>query len=294
MSNETPQADGEPTPSEPEAPVPEAPAATTPPEPQQPQDVPTAETTPFTADDAVKSAGDEDDVAEPPAAASPAPTPSPATAPVAAAPAAAAPPAPAPTAANPEKPSGIFVPKWVGLVAAAIVAALVFGGIGYAIGDSSGSSDSRNAAAFPGNGRVNGNGPFGDGQGELPGGGNGQGQLPGNGNGNGNGPGQLPPNGNGNGGTAAGTAFLGVAVETTNGGVQITDVQSGSAAADAGLKAGDVVTAIDGTNVTTAAALQSAVRSHSSGDQITVTYTRGGQSTTAKVTLGTRNTGQSS
>ena len=53
MSNETPQADGEPTESVPEAP---APAAATPPE-----EAPTGEAKPFTYDDAVKSAGDEDD-----------------------------------------------------------------------------------------------------------------------------------------------------------------------------------------------------------------------------------------
>ncbi len=291
MSNETPQAEGEPTPSVPEAPSPQVPAAAT---PQEPQETPTAETTPVTPDDAAKAAGDEDDVTESPApapaaASAPPPGPGPVTAPVTS-PAT----APAPAAAAAEKPGGIFIPKWVGLVVAAIVAALVFGGIGYAIGDSSGGSDSRNAATFPGNGRANGNGPFGNGQGQgqLPG--NGQGQLPGNGQGQGQLPGNGNGNGNGNGGTSAGTAFLGVAVQTGTNGVQITDVQAGSAAADAGLKAGDLVTAIDGTNVTTAAALQSAVQSHSSGDQITVTYTRDGQPTTAKVTLGSRTTGQSS
>ena len=153
--------------------------------------------------------------------------------------------------------------------------------------------------AFPGN--AGDGGPFGNGRGQLPGNGNGnnngngqgQGQLPGNGQGNGQGQGQLPGNGN-SGGTSTGGAFLGVAVQTANGGVQVTDVQSGSAAADAGLKSGDLVTAIDGTDVTTAAALQSAVRSHSIGDQITITYTRDGQSATAKATLGSRNAGQSS
>jgi membrane-associated protease RseP (regulator of RpoE activity) len=275
MSNETPQAEGEPTPSVPEAPVPEVPAEAT---PQEPEETPTAETTPYTYADAVKSAGDEDDVAESPAAAATAPGAATPAVPVTAA-------ATAPVAAAPERPAGIFIPKWAGLVVAAIVAALVFGGIGYAIGDSSGGSDSRNASVVPGNGQGNGNGPFANGGGQ----GNGNGQLPGNGTG------QLPGNGNGNGnGNATGTAFLGVAVQTGTGGVEITDVQSGSAAADAGLETGDVVTAIDGTDVTTAAALQSAVQSHSSGDQITVTYTRDGQSATAKVTLGSRTTGQSS
>jgi membrane-associated protease RseP (regulator of RpoE activity) len=245
MSNDTPAADGEPTQSVPETPgVPEAPSA------------PEAATTPFTYEDAVKSAGDEDDVEAPPTVAAPA----------------------APAA--PSQPSGIFIPKWVGLVAAAIVAALVFGGIGYAIGDSSGDSESRNASSALGNDNGtrqlpgNGNGPFG----------NGSGQLPGNGNGNGNGSGQT----NGN------TAFLGVALENATNGAGIAQVQSGSPAANAGLQTGDVITAVDGTNVADPAALVSAIQQHSSGDQITITYTRAGKSATAKVTLASRSSGQSS
>jgi membrane-associated protease RseP (regulator of RpoE activity) len=261
MSNETPQADGEPTPSVPEAP---APAAATPPE-----EPPTGETTPFTYDDAVKSAGDEDDVAAAPTVAAPAAPTAPA-----------APEAAAPAAVATDHPAGIFVPKWVGIVVAAIVAALVFGGIGYAIGDSSGDSNSQNAStAFPGS--INGNGnrqlPFPNGNGER--------QLPGNGNGNGNG-GGSPTTGN--------TAFLGVALENADNAVRVTEVQSGSPAADAGLKSGDVITAVDGDNVTTAAALASAIQQHSSGDQVTITYTRDGTSTTAKVTLGSRSSTQSS
>ena len=269
MSNETPQADGEPTQSVPETPAPEPPA----PEP------PTVENPPSTSEDAVKSAGDEDDVAAPPTVAAPAAT----AAPGAAAPVVAAPAAPA------DRPAGIFVPKWVGIVAAAIVAALVFGGIGYAIGDSSGDSTSQNASnAFPGSVNGNGNGnrqfpQFPDGQ--LP---NGQ-QLPGSSNGNGNGRGNS-----GGSQTSGDTAFLGVALKNADNGVGITEVQSGSPAADAGLKTGDVVTAIDGTNVTTAAALATAIQQHSSGDQVTITYTRDGKSATAKVTLGSRSSARSS
>jgi membrane-associated protease RseP (regulator of RpoE activity) len=276
MSNETPQAEGEPTPSVPEAPAPEAAAP--------PAEPPTVENKPFTYDDAVQSAGDEDDVAEPPTVAAPP-----------AAPTAATPAAAAPVAATTERPAGIFVPKWVGIVAAAIVAALVFGGIGYAIGDSSGNSNSQNASnTFPGTVNGNGNGTRQRPQfpnGELP---NGQ-QVPGNGTGNSNG------NGTGNsGGTSGGsqtsgnTAFLGVALENADSGVGVTEVQSGSPAADAGLKTGDVITAVDGTDVSTAAAVASAIQGHSSGDQVTITYTRDGTSTTAKVTLGSRSSAQSS
>jgi putative serine protease PepD len=187
-----------------------------------------------------------------------------------------------PAATTTDRPVGIFIPKWVGLVAAAIIAALIFGGIGYAIGDSSsGSSNERNASAFPG--AVNGNGPFGNGR--LPGGYGGQfgdgqqGQVP-NGNGNGAGNGQATGNG----------GFLGVALGNADNGVQVTEVASGSPAANAGLKQGDVITAVDGTKVTTPQELSSAVQQHASGDQITVTYTRDGKSTTVNVTLTSRST----
>jgi membrane-associated protease RseP (regulator of RpoE activity) len=258
MTDETPKADGEPSPATPE-------------------EAPTAETTPFTYDHAAQQAGDEDDV--PPA---PAPETTQATQATEATPTAAATaPAVDPATGRPvERPAGIFVPKWVGIVAAAIIAALVFGGIGYAIGDSSsGSGSSQNASAFPGG--ANGNGRFGNG-GQFPGNGNG-GQFPGNGNGNSNGGGQ----------TSSNAGFLGVGVDNATNGVAVTEVQSGSPAANAGLQKGDVITAVDGTNVTTPQALQSAVQQHSSGDQITITYTRNGTSNTVKATLTSRSTTQS-
>ena len=90
-----------------------------------------------------------------------------------------------------------------------------------------------------------------------------------------------------------GLEVLGVGVETADNGVQITDVATGSPAARAGLQSGDVVTAIDGNNVKTAAALSSAIQAKSSGDQISVTYTRDGKSNTVKVTLTSRAQAQS-
>ncbi len=267
MTDETPQSEGEPSPATPE-------------------ETPTAETKAFTYDDAVARAGDEDDVppaAEAPTQAAPAAAPAAAaTAPVAAAP------------ATSDRPAGIFVPKWVGIVAAAIVAALIFGGIGYAIGDSSSDSGStQNASnAFPnGNGNGNGGQTF-PGGGQFPGYGgtlpNG-GQLP-NGNGNSNG------NGNGDGTTASNAGFLGVGVQTSTDpkGVEITDVAENSPAAKAGLQDGDVITAIDGNDIASADAVRSAVQAKQSGDEISVTYTRNGQSSTVKVTLTSRSQAQSS
>ena len=85
-----------------------------------------------------------------------------------------------------------------------------------------------------------------------------------------------------------------VQTSTNPKGVEITDVADGSPAAKAGLQKGDVVTAIDGNDIGTAEALRSAVQAKQSGDEISVTYTRNGQSSTVKVTLTSRSQAQSS
>jgi putative serine protease PepD len=82
---------------------------------------------------------------------------------------------------------------------------------------------------------------------------------------------------------------LGVQIEDgTSGGVTLAAVTAGGAAAGAGLKAGDTITAIDGTTVSDADALASLIASHQPGDKLSVTYRSGGggQSTTVTVTLG--------
>ncbi|MCW2634843.1 MAG: Peptidase and chymotrypsin/Hap [Blastococcus sp.] len=88
-------------------------------------------------------------------------------------------------------------------------------------------------------------------------------------------------------------AFLGVSARTdsTQGssvgsGAGVVSVEPGGAAADAGLKVGDVVTAVDDRPVTTSTELTAAVRSHAPGDQVTLTVRRGADSTTVQVTLG--------
>jgi membrane-associated protease RseP (regulator of RpoE activity) len=84
-------------------------------------------------------------------------------------------------------------------------------------------------------------------------------------------------------------AFLGVATQQTNNGLGITQVVSGSAADDAGLQVGDVITAVDGTKVTTPAQLSAAITAMSPGDTVKISYTNSsGQSKTATVTLGNR------
>ncbi len=108
-------------------------------------------------------------------------------------------------------------------------------------------------------------------------------------------------------------AYLGVGVATlpesvstelgVPAGVMVTDVRQGTAAAEAGLRAangsamvdgqsyptgGDVITAVDGTAITSGAELQAAVDAKKPGDTISLTYTRDGASSTVQVSLGTR------
>ncbi|WP_181439647.1 S1C family serine protease [Curtobacterium sp. MCBD17_032] len=85
-------------------------------------------------------------------------------------------------------------------------------------------------------------------------------------------------------------AFLGVQVGTagtdTTAGVPIAGTVEGSGAAAAGLTAGDTVTSIDGTAVTSATQLTAAIGQHEVGDRVTVGYTTAdGTATTATVTL---------
>jgi serine protease Do len=81
--------------------------------------------------------------------------------------------------------------------------------------------------------------------------------------------------------------WLGVSVTTVTSTIQqyynlsvsagalITSVTSGSPADEAGLRAGDVITKIDNEDISTAAELISAIRSHQIGDQVEIVYYRG-------------------
>jgi S1-C subfamily serine protease len=69
-------------------------------------------------------------------------------------------------------------------------------------------------------------------------------------------------------------------------GARVMSVQEGSPAADAGLQAGDVVTAIDDRPVTSSTELTAAVRSRQPGDTVTLTVRRGGGTESVDVTLG--------
>jgi putative serine protease PepD len=88
-------------------------------------------------------------------------------------------------------------------------------------------------------------------------------------------------------GTTVKHAYLGVGISTT-GSAKITDLPSGAPAKAAGLKVGDVVTAVGGTPVSSGDELRSAIAAKQPGDKVTITYTRGGTSHTVTVKLANR------
>jgi putative serine protease PepD len=88
-------------------------------------------------------------------------------------------------------------------------------------------------------------------------------------------------------------ALLGVSAQTASGnadsavgtGAELVSVQDGSPAADAGLRTGDVITAVGDRAVTTSTELTAAVRSAQPGDTVTLTIRRGSDSSKVDVTL---------
>lgn len=71
-------------------------------------------------------------------------------------------------------------------------------------------------------------------------------------------------------------------------GIYVAEVQDRTAAREAGLTPGDVVTAIDGTEVTGTARLQEIMARRSPGDKIRIDFVRGGKPQTVEVTLRNR------
>jgi S1-C subfamily serine protease len=93
------------------------------------------------------------------------------------------------------------------------------------------------------------------------------------------------------------TAFLGVQIQgsssqgqgfqQTTQGVAIVGTESGTAAANAGLGDGDVITSLGGKSVSTGTDIQDILVGHHPGDKVSVAWTdAGGQSHTATLTLG--------
>ncbi len=89
-------------------------------------------------------------------------------------------------------------------------------------------------------------------------------------------------------------AYLGVSSQIApdgTPGATIVDVGPGTPAAGAGIQVGDVIVALDSTQIADPDDLSEAIGAKKPGDRVTVTYTRSGQRRTAQVNLGTRPTG---
>jgi S1-C subfamily serine protease len=88
-------------------------------------------------------------------------------------------------------------------------------------------------------------------------------------------------------------AYLGVSTSTvssTTTGALVGSVSSGGPAADAGLRAGDVITKLGSTTIKGSNDLVAAITTHKPGDKVTVTVRRGSSTTNLTVTLGTQPT----
>ena len=84
-------------------------------------------------------------------------------------------------------------------------------------------------------------------------------------------------------------AYVGVATgDGTTNGATLSSVASGGPAEQAGLRAGDVITAIGGTAIGDSTDLVAAIASHQPGDEVKLTVKRGSQTLHPTVTLGTQ------
>jgi S1-C subfamily serine protease len=82
--------------------------------------------------------------------------------------------------------------------------------------------------------------------------------------------------------------FLGISVTNAHGGVGVQGLLGGGPAASAGIRAGSVITSVDGTPVHSATALHNMLSAKGPGAQVTVRWTdRAGQAHAATVTLAT-------
>jgi len=85
-------------------------------------------------------------------------------------------------------------------------------------------------------------------------------------------------------------AFLGVRLQNTSSGrgAQVVRVTSGTPAAKAGLRAGDVITAVAGKQITSADDLRAAINARRPGDTVSIRYTRNGKTDTVAAKLANR------
>ena len=82
--------------------------------------------------------------------------------------------------------------------------------------------------------------------------------------------------------------LLGVRVGSAQNGVSVASVESGSGADKAGVKTGDVITAVNGTTITSPQQLRAIIAAHKPGETLQVEVQRSGSTKTLSVTLGSR------
>ena len=94
------------------------------------------------------------------------------------------------------------------------------------------------------------------------------------------------------GGSVPDRALMGVTTQPTGEGlgVEVIEIAEGSGAAGSSLRVGDVIVAVDDTDITDPTSLGAAIAGYQPGDTVTVTVERNGSTQEISVTLGTRPT----
>jgi putative serine protease PepD len=87
---------------------------------------------------------------------------------------------------------------------------------------------------------------------------------------------------------AAQHAYLGVELGDSGTSARVVSVRANSPAAKAGLRAGDVITAIGGSHISSSDELRAAINARKPGDRVSITYTRDGTKHTVSLTLASR------
>jgi putative serine protease PepD len=86
----------------------------------------------------------------------------------------------------------------------------------------------------------------------------------------------------------SGGAFLGVSTQPGNNGALVDNVSAGTPAAQAGIKAGDEILAVNADTVTGPVDLAAAIRKHQPGEKVAIRFSRNGAEQTVQATLTTR------
>ena len=83
-------------------------------------------------------------------------------------------------------------------------------------------------------------------------------------------------------------AYLGVELGSNNASARVVSVRASTPASKAGLRAGDTITSLGGTKISSSGDLRSAINAHKPGDHVSVTYVRNGKRHTVSLTLASR------